>query len=119
MPLYFLAREDSNQDKLQSSGRISTQKYYQPQKAQISVSVIEKCWSSLPMCHSSNHAYGYRQCPSLALKIEEHDRFANLVERDTMVQLFSQHYNMRTKTTDNNGTTRSSKQIHLGCINKV
>lgn len=108
--------------KLQSSGKTSTQKHYHPQEAQTLVPMIEICWGSLPTRRpNDDHRYGRCKCPSSTVHLEEHGRLetVSVVERNTVLQMFSRHYNMHTMIPDKNGTIRSAKQIHLDCINEV
>lgn len=108
--------------KLRSSEKSSTQRQYLPQNAQALVPTLEICWGSLPT-HRPNgdHRYGRCHCASSTLEFEENGRLetASEAERDTVLQIFSRHYNMHSMIPDKNGTTRSATQIHLDCINEI
>ena len=91
-------------------------------EAQSLVSDLELCWGSLPI-HRPNgdHRYGICTCPSRGITIEAKGRIKTwkINELDTVVETFSRHFNMHPLIPDQNGTYRSTDEIHRACAAEI
>lgn len=108
--------------KLRSLGKTSTQKQYLPHNAQALIPTLEICRGSLPTRRpNGDHESGRCNCASSTLEFEEFGSLETTIvaERDTVLQMFSRHFNMHSMIPDKNGTKRSATQIHLDCINEI
>lgn len=108
--------------KLSDSKKTSTQKHYFPEKAKNLVTSLEICWGSYSTCRpDGEHRYNRCQCNSSSRSFDELGRLEtdSVAERETVLRMFSRHFNMHPMIPDQNGTYRSARQIHLDCINEA
>jgi hypothetical protein len=119
--LCFWHAKRAIQTKLKDSHKTNTQNHYFPAEAQRLIPDLEICWGSLPIRRpDSVHRYGGCQCESRAEKFHEKGRLeTTMEERDTLLKMFSRHYNMHSLIPDHNGTYRSADTIHRECINEI
>lgn len=104
------------------SNKINTQTHYFPGDAQKLISNLEICWGSLPVRRPDGiHRYGRCQCESRSVKFEEkgHIETSSVTERDTVLEIFSRHYNAHPLIPDHNGTYRSPENIYKECITEI
>lgn len=109
--------------KLSASQETNTQNEYKPLEAQSVIPDLEICWGSMPIRRpDGNHRYGGCACPS-------REQFTNFnakgrmesksSERETVVNIFSNHFNAHPLISDHNGTYRRSEQIHRDCAREM
>nr|CCA28209.1 hypothetical protein ACLA_058020 [Albugo laibachii Nc14] len=86
------------------------------------VPALEICWGSTPT-HRPNgdHRYARCQCVSSNNTFPELGNLecVDILERNTVLEMFSRHYNMHYFIPDQNGTNRSAEQIYSSCVNEV
>jgi hypothetical protein len=110
------------QAKLKDSKKTNTQNHYFPAEAQKLISSIEICWGSLPVRRPDGiHRYGRCQCESRSAILEEKGciETSSIADRDTVLEIFSRHYNAHPLIPDHNGTYRSAEAIHRECITEM
>ena len=104
--------------KLTSSRQTNTQGEYKPSDAQMLIPDLEICWGSIPTNRpNGDHRYGRCTCRSRSEKLVLQGRIetASGDEQDTVLEIFSRHYNSHTLIPDQNGTYRSAGHIHHFC----
>ena len=120
--LCFWHAKRAIRNKLQDSGKTHTQKRYFPEEAKLLVPTLEICWGSNPTCRpDGEHRYNRCQCLSTTTEFDQLGRLetANVAERNTVLQMFSRHFNMHSMIPDKNGTYRDKEQIHIDCLNEL
>jgi len=108
--------------KLTSSLQTKTQAEYKPLEAQILIPDLEICWGSIPTRRpNGDHRYGRCSCPSRLVDIVPQGRMETSRgdEQDTVLDIFSRHYNSHPLIPDQNGTYRSAEQIHRACATEM
>ncbi|KAI1008073.1 hypothetical protein K3495_g162 [Podosphaera aphanis] len=108
--------------KLSDARKTVTQANYDPEKARSFVPTPEICWGSRPTRQpGGDHRYGRCQCQSSKELIAELGRIETVDEaaKDTILFMFSRHFNMHSMIPNQNGTFRSAEQIHFDCINEL
>ncbi len=108
--------------KLSDARKTVTQANYNPEKARSFVPTLEICWGSRPTRRpDGDHRYGRCQCQSSKEPIAELGRIETVdeAEKDTILFMFSRHFNMHSMIPNQNGTFRSAEQIHFDCINEL
>ncbi len=104
--------------KLTSSRQTKTQEEYKPLEAQALIPDLEICWGSMPIRRpDGDHRYGRCTCPSRLVDIIPQGRMETSSgdEQDTVLDIFSRHYNSHPLIPDQNGTYRSTEHIHRAC----
>ena len=104
--------------KLTSSCQTNTQGEYKPLEAQMLILDLEICWGSIPTCRpNGDHRYGHCTCSSRLTIIVPQGRIetSSSEEQDTVLEIFSQHYNSHLLILDQNKTYRSTEHIHHAC----
>lgn len=120
--LCFWHAKRAIRNKLQDSSKTQTQKHYFPEKAIAFIPTLEICWGSNPTCRpDGNHRYSRCQCLSTLTEFDQLGRLetANVAERDSVLWMFSRHYNMHSMIPDQNGTYRAKEQIYIDCLNEL
>lgn len=108
--------------KLGDAKKTKSQKRYFPAQARAFVPTLEICWGSHPTCRpDGEHRYARCHCVSSSTEFPEFGRLetGNMIERNTVLNMFSRHFNMHSMIPDRNGTYRSEQQIYLDCINEI
>ena len=108
--------------KLTSSRQTNTQAEYKPLDAQILIPDLEICWGSIPTNRpNGDHRYGRCTCPSRSDKLVLEGRIepASGDEQDTVIEIFSRHFNSHSLIPDQNGTYRSAEHIHRDCATEM
>jgi hypothetical protein len=108
--------------KLRDSHKSNSQSSYHPGDAQKLIPDLEICWGSLPIRRPDGvHRYGGCPCESRPKSFDEKGRIetSSTDERDTVLNMFSRHYNMHPLIPDRNGTYRSAETIHRECTSEV
>jgi hypothetical protein len=110
--------------KLAASQKKATQNEYRPDEAQMLIPELEICWGSMPIRRpDGQHRYGGCSCPS-------RPQFSNFPttgrmetkdtgENETVINIFSNHFNAHPLIPDNNGTYRSAHHIHRDCAREM
>ncbi|KAI1000999.1 hypothetical protein K3495_g7199 [Podosphaera aphanis] len=107
--------------KLSDGRKTVTQANYNPEKARSFVPTLEICWGSYPTRRpDGDHRYGRCQCQSSKEPIAELGRIETVdeAEKDTILFMFSRHFNIHSMIPNQNGTFRSAEQIHFDYINE-
>lgn len=108
--------------KLKDSKKTNTQFRYFSAEAQKIVSNLEICWGSLLVRRpSGDHGYGRCECESRSVEFQENGRLepSSVDEWNLVLEIFSRHYNAHPLITDQNGTYRSSEDIHRQCATEM
>lgn len=110
--------------KLASTKKTNTQNEYRPGEAQSVIPDIEICWGSMPIRRpDGEHRYGSCSCPSRPnfadFPAQGRTEAKETHEKETVINLFSNHYNSHTLIPDKNGTSRSAQQIHRDCTREM
>ncbi|KAH8656329.1 hypothetical protein BGZ61DRAFT_500287 [Ilyonectria robusta] len=88
---------------------------YKPEEAQAVIPDLEICWGSMPTRRPNGpHRYGRCTCPSKSTDIVSSGRVETSTsdEQDTVLEIFTRHYNSHPFIPDQNGTFRSAEEIH-------
>ncbi|EGU82050.1 hypothetical protein FOXB_07435, partial [Fusarium oxysporum f. sp. conglutinans Fo5176] len=104
--------------KLASSRKTNTQDEYKPLEAQKAIPDLEICWGSLPTRRpNGDHRYGRCDCQSRLTNITPQGRMetANGDEQNTVLDIFSRHFNPHPLIPDQNGIYRSAERIYRDC----
>ena len=108
--------------KLKDSTKTNTQSHYSPVDALKLVPGLEVCWGSLATRRPNGEdRYGRCECPSRAATFDEKGRIEQISteENDTVLQMFSRHFNSHPLIPDRNGTFRSAEVIHRECASEM
>ena len=102
--------------KLKDSSISNTQLHYFPKTARSIVPGIEICWGSLPIRRpkEEDHMRQGCQCPSRKEIYSEKGRIEKLsaTGKDTILQIFRQHFNSHALIPDRNGSFCAPEVIH-------
>ena len=101
--------------KLTSTRQTDSQGDYKPEEAQAVIPDLEICWGSMPTRRPNGpHRYGRCTCPSKSTDIVSSGRVETSTsdEQDTVLEIFTRHYNSHPFIPDQNGTFRSAEEIH-------
>ena len=110
--------------KLALAKKTDTQNEYRPGEAQLVIPDLEVCWESKPIRRPhGQHWLGGCSCPSRSNftdfpalgRMEVRDSG----EKDTVIDMFSKHFNSHPLIPDQNGTYRSGQQIHRDCAREI
>ena len=104
--------------KLSSSQATKTQAEYKPQGAQMLIPELEICWGSMPTNRpNGDHRNGSCTCPSRSVESAPKGRLetSSNEEKDTVLSIFTRHYNSHPLIPDQNGTYRTANDIHRAC----
>ena len=104
--------------KLTSSRQTNTQGAYNPAEAQAAIPDLEICWASMPIPRpNGDHRYGQCTCPSRSADILPNGRIETSTndEQNTVLDIFSQHFNSHPLIPDQNGIYRSADRIYRDC----
>jgi hypothetical protein len=110
--------------KLASAQKTNSQNEYRPGEAQLEIPDLEICWGSMPIRRpDGQHRYGGCSCP---LRPDFADFPAlgrteakETYEKETVINMFSNHYNSHPFIPDRNGTSRSAQQIYQDCAREM
>ena len=94
-----------------------TKSEYKPSDAQALILDLEICWGSMPTNRpNGDHRYSWCTCPSKTT-IAPKGRIETLTseEQDTVLDIFSRHYNAHPLIPDQNGTYQYARYIHRVC----
>ena len=103
---YWHARR-AIRSKLTSSRKTNTQGEYKPSDTQKLIPDLEICWGSIPTNRpNGDHRYERCTCLSRSEKFIPQGRMetASGDEQDTVLEIFSRHFNSHTLIPDQNGT---------------
>ena len=113
--LCFWHAKRAIRQKMRDASKTQTQAKYSPAEAQLLVPSLEICWGSMPTRRPrGDHFFERCQCPSRAQRFEEKSRLEPLTveERDSILAMFSRHFNAHPTIPDRNGTFRTPEVIH-------
>ncbi|KAI0993378.1 hypothetical protein K3495_g14806, partial [Podosphaera aphanis] len=108
--------------KLKDYSKTNPLAHYRPGEAQSLVPDLEICWGSHPTRRpGQDHKFGYCQCESRRIKFEGYNRLevSNEEERETVLVIFSRHFNAHSLIPDQNGFFRTSRDIHHQCTREM
>ena len=111
--LCFWHAKRAIRNKLQDSGKTHTQKRYFPEEAKSFVPTLEICWGSNFTCRpDGEHRYSRCQCLSTSTEFDQLGRLetSTVAERNSVLQMFSRHFNMHSMIPDQNGTYRAKNR---------
>ena len=94
-----------------------TKSEYKPLEAHALIPDLEICWGSMPTNRpNGDHRYSRCTCPSKTV-IAPKGRIETSTseEQDTVLDIFSRHYNAHPLIPDQNGTYQCAKDIHRVC----
>ena len=101
--------------KLKDSKKTNSQLRYFPDEAKKLIPELKICWGSLPTRRpDGEHRYGRCLCPSRAVQFEEKGRTetSTTQEQETVLRIFSRHFNSHPLIPDANGSYRTGDAIH-------
>ena len=108
--------------KLKDATHSKTQASYKPTDALEAVPGLEICWGSLPDLRPNSHRGDEEcQCPSRSVSFVDKGRLepSTTAEQNTVVDLFTRHFNAHTAIPDRNGTRRSRETIYRECCSEM
>lgn len=116
---YWHARR-AIRSKLASTQKTNTQNEYRPGEAQMIIPDLEICWGSISIRRPSGpHRYGGCSCPSRP-EFSEFPHIGRMEtkepeEKEAVINLYSNHFNMHPLIPDGDGIYRSAQQIYRDC----
>ena len=108
--------------KLKDSSKSKLLAKYDPAEAGKLVPGLEMCWGSVPIRRPDGpHRYERCECPSSRTRFEEIGRTEGLSaeEKETVIQMFSRHFNYHSLIPDGNGIFRPAQDIHRQCASEM
>ena len=102
----------------------NTQNEYRPEEAQMVIPELEICWGSMPIRHpNGQHRYGGCSCPSRS-EFSEFPATGRMETKDTddketVINMFSNHFNAHPLIPDAYGTYRSAQHIRRECTREM
>ena len=108
--------------KLKDSSKSKLLAKYDPAEAGKLIPGLEICWGSVPTRRPDGpHRYERCECPSRGTRFEETGRTEGLSteEKETVIQMFSRHFNYHSLIPDKNGTFRPAQNIHRECAGEM